>query len=135
MSNKLILIVEDNKLNSQLISESLTTMGYSNNHIVDNYNSAIEFVDKTPPDLILMDIMLRGSKDGVLIAKKILSKHDIPIIYITGYAKDKIIERVKHTNPYAFIKKPFKYDDLKANVGIALSKHKSIKKKDKEIKV
>jgi len=61
-----------------------------------------------------------------------LSKHDIPIIYITGYAKDKIIERVKDTNPYAFIKKPFKYDDLKVNVQIALSKHKSLKKKDNE---
>lgn len=61
MKNIIILIVEDNKLNSQLISESLTTMGYSNNHIVDNYNAAIEFVDKTPPDLILMDIMLKGS--------------------------------------------------------------------------
>ncbi len=49
MKNIIILIVEDNKLNSQLISESLTTMGYSNNHIVGNYNAAIEFVDKTPP--------------------------------------------------------------------------------------
>jgi len=62
MTNIIILIVEDNKLNSQLISESLTSMGYSNNHIVDNYNAAIEFVDKTPPDLILMDIMQRGQK-------------------------------------------------------------------------
>jgi CheY-like chemotaxis protein len=98
MKNIIILIVEDNELNSQLISESLTTMGYSNNHIVDNYNSAIEFVDKTTPDLILMDFMLRGSKDGVTIARKILSKHDVPIIYITGYAQDKIIKRVKDTN-------------------------------------
>ena len=132
MKNIIILIVEDNKLNSQLISESLTTMGYSNKHIVDNYNAAIEFVYKTHPDLILMDIMLKRPKDGVIIARKILSKHDVPIIYITGYAQDKIIERVKDTNPYAFIKKPFKYDDLKANVVIALSKHKSIKKKNKE---
>jgi len=116
MTNIIILIVEDNKLNSQLICESLDRMGYSKNHVVDNFNSALEFVDKTPPDLILMDIMLKGSKDGVSIAIQIQSKHDIPIIYITGYAKDNIIERVKDTNPYAFIKKPFKYEELKANV-------------------
>jgi CheY-like chemotaxis protein len=92
--NKLILIVEDNKLNSQLISESLDRMGYSDNHIVDNYKSAIEFVDKTPPDLILMDIMLKRSKDGVTIAKKIQTNHDIPIIYISGYAQDEIIKNI-----------------------------------------
>jgi len=132
MINIIILIVEDNKLNSQLICESLDRMGYSKNHVVDNFKSALEFVDKTPPDLILMDIMLKGSRDGVTIASQIQSKHDIPIIYITGYAKDKIIERVKDTNPYAFIKKPFKYEELKANVQIALSKHKSLKQKDKE---
>jgi len=132
MSDKLILIVEDNKLNSQLISDSLDRMGYSDNHIVDNYKSAIEFVDKTPPDLILMDIMLKRSKDGVTIAHKIQTKHDIPIIYISGYARDEIIKRVKNTNPYSFIKKPFKYDDLKANVEIAFSKHKSLKKQDRE---
>jgi CheY-like chemotaxis protein len=92
--NKLILIVEDNKLNFQLISESLDRIGYLDNHIVDNYKSAIEFVDKTPPDLILMDIMLKRSKDGVTIAQKIQTNHEIPIIYISGYAQDEIIKNI-----------------------------------------
>lgn len=127
-----ILVVEDNELNSQLICESLTTMGYENNHRVKNYDSAIEFVENNKTDLILMDIMLKGSKDGVTIAKKIQTEHDIPIIYITGYAKDKIIKRVKDTNPYAFITKPFKFEELKANVEIALTRHKSNQKKNIE---
>ncbi len=127
-----ILVVEDNELNSQLICESLTRMGYENNHRVNNYDSAVEFVENARPDLILMDIMLKGSKEGVTIAKKIQKDHDIPIIYITGYAKDRIIKRVKDTNPYAFITKPFKYEEFKAKVEIAFTKHKTIKLKDTE---
>ena len=67
-----------------------------------------------------MDIILKGSKDGVSISNAIRSSYDIPIIYVTGYADDEIIDRAKHTNPYGYIVKPFKYNDLKASIKIAL---------------
>ena len=80
MNNIIVLVVEDNDLNSQLICESLSNMGYKNNHRVKNYDSAIEFVKNNNTDLILMDIMLKGSKDGVTIAKKI--QNDFPSVKI-----------------------------------------------------
>jgi len=127
MSNSSILIVEDDKINSQMIIEYVSSMGYRVSGVADNYNKALESVKNDAPDLILMDIILKGSKDGVSISNAIRASYDIPIIYLTGYADDEIIDRAKHTNPYGYIVKPFKYDDLKASIKIALSKHKSYK--------
>jgi CheY-like chemotaxis protein len=80
------------------------------------------------PDLILMDIMLKGNMDGVDAASMINSNLDIPIIYLTAYADTSLLDRAKMTGPYGYIVKPFKENDLRTNVKMALYRHRIDKK-------
>ena len=93
---------------------------------------AVKMAEIILPDLILMDIMLKGDMDGVEAAKEIRKLFDIPVIYLTAYSDDKVLERAKITEPYAYIVKPFKANDLRSNIEMALYRNgvkKEINKK------
>lgn len=92
--------------------------------IAANSDDAITLALQEKPDLILMDICLDGKHDGIYTAQRIKQYLDVPIIYISGYADDKIIDRVKKTFPSTLLSKPLKFIDLKSSVLIALEKHK-----------
>ena len=117
-----ILIVEDEILVATDIQESLEYLGYSVQGNVDTGLKAIEAVEKELPDLVLMDINLKGEMTGIEAAKIITQKHDVPIIYLTANADIDTVNKAKVALPYGYIIKPFTDKDLQTNIEIAIFK-------------
>lgn len=134
MSGERILVVEDESILAMLIKRKLQNWGYEIVDWVDTGKDAIEAAKKTKPDLILMDIVIKGDMDGIEAAKKIRDEMDIPIIYLTAYSNEQVLERAQLTEPYGYILKPFREGEVNANIKMAIYKHKSEKKRQDEIK-
>ncbi|VVB89453.1 Chemotaxis protein CheY [uncultured archaeon] len=126
-----IMIVEDEVIVAEDIKRSLQNLGYKIPSVVPSGEAAIKKVTEIKPDLVLMDIMLQGNIDGIEAASSIRSNFDIPVVYLTAYSDEKILERAKITEPFGYIIKPFKERELQINIEIDLYKHK-IEKKLKE---
>jgi len=118
-----ILIVEDELLIAKNLSVKLEKLGYKIVGIVSSGADAIERAGEIKPDLILMDIVIKGEIDGIETAARINQKLDIPIIYTTAYADDETLQRAENTGSYGYLLKPFKERELHATIKIALSKH------------
>lgn len=125
MSDYKVLVVEDELLVAADIEESLELLGYSVVGTVATGKDAIESVKKHLPDIILMDIMLKGDMTGIEAATIIGKKHDVPIIYLTANADLGTIEKAKFSLPYGYIIKPFTEKDLQTNIEIARYKFKN----------
>ncbi len=119
MSKLNILIVEDEFLVGADIEESLLVLGYQVQKCVASGPAAIAEVERKLPDLILMDIRLKGDMTGIDAANIIRQKHDVPIIYLTANADLGTIEQAKTSLPYGYITKPFTEKDLQTNIEIA----------------
>jgi CheY-like chemotaxis protein len=117
-----ILIVEDEILVATDIQESLESLGYTVQDAVDTGLKAIAAVEKELPDLVLMDINLKGEMTGIEAAKIINQKHDVPIIYLTANADIDTVNKAKVALPYGYIIKPFTDKDLQTNIEIAIFK-------------
>ncbi|MBT3384620.1 MAG: response regulator [Prolixibacteraceae bacterium] len=117
-----ILIVEDELLVATDIEESIESLGYSVQNSVDTGLKAIKEVEKSLPDLILMDINLKGEMSGIEAARRIIQKHDVPIIYLTANADIATVNKAKVALPYGYIIKPFTDKDLQTNIEIAIFK-------------
>lgn len=124
-----VLVVEDENTIALGIKRRLEKLGYIVPDIISTGEEAIQRVNEVKPDLILMDIMLKGDMDGVEAAGKIHSIYDVPIIFLTAYSDEDLLKRAKLTDPYGYIVKPFKENDLRTNVKIALYRHKMDTKK------
>jgi two-component system, LytTR family, response regulator LytT len=120
MKEERILIVEDEIHIAENIQEILELLGYSNIDIANSANQAIKIVKKYRPDIIFMDIKLKGDKDGIELGEIIKLMVDAPIVYVTSYSDPTIIERAKRINPAGFIVKPFNTNDIHAIVEIVL---------------
>jgi CheY-like chemotaxis protein len=118
-----ILIVEDEYIIANDIETILQDMGYEVCALVSSGEQAIEKTEKLRPDVVLMDIMLKGKMDGIETANHIKLNYNIPIIYITAYADDKILEKAMITEPFGYLIKPFKDQELRLNIEMALYKH------------
>lgn len=123
MAGEKILVVEDEKIVALGIKRMLKNMGYIVPSIASSGEEAIKKAEITFPDLILMDIMLKGDVDGISAAKIISDNMDVPVVYLTAYSDDKIIQRAKETGPYGYITKPFEETDLRTTIELALAKH------------
>ena len=117
-----ILIVEDESIVALDIKDKLEHLGYNVLNIVSSGEKAIEEVTKIQPDLILMDIVLKGEIDGIETARQIRECFDIPIIYLTAHSDEKTLKRAKITEPFGYIIKPFVDEDLKSAIEIAIHK-------------
>lgn len=124
-----ILVVDDERLVAMGIKEKLDKLNYDVVGIAATGEEAVEAVLEKNPDVVLMDIVLKGDMDGIETAETIHTYQDTPIIYVTAYADEKIIERAKLTEPYGYILKPFKGSEVNANIQMALYKYESEKKK------
>lgn len=124
-----ILVVDDERLVAIGIKDRLEKLGYDVIGIAATGEEAVEAVLEKKPDVVLMDIVLRGDMDGIETAQTIHSYNDTPIIYVTAYADEKVIERAKITQPYGYILKPFKGSEVNANIQMAIYKYESDKKK------
>jgi len=122
-----ILIVEDEIVIAMDIQQILEKMGYVVVDMALTGEKAIEIIETTYPDLVLMDIKLEGSMDGIETAQKINKRFDIPVIYLTAYSDDQTIERAKITEPFGYILKPLQKNELHSAIDIALYKHKTEK--------
>ena len=101
-----ILIVEDEPLVAEELAFHLRAFGYDIAGAVSQSEEVFPVVENTKPDLILMDIVLRGAKDGIETAEKVRSRFDIPVVYLTGYLEQDNVDRVKSTEPYGYLGKP-----------------------------
>jgi two-component system, response regulator PdtaR len=129
-----ILVVEDEIIVAMGIKETLKDLGHEVVDIVSTGEGAVEKARKLEPDLILMDIVLKGGMDGIEAASKIRNQLNIPIIYLTAYSDEEILKRARMTEPYGYLLKPFNGDELNANIEMALYKHKEDEKKIAEVK-
>jgi signal transduction histidine kinase len=118
-----ILIVEDEAIVAANIADRLEEDGYEVTGIADSGADAIAYAQVTAPDLVLMDIVLKGDIDGITAAEAIHSRLAIPIIYMTAYSDEKTLQRSKSAQPLAYLIKPFRTQELKATIEIALNKH------------
>ncbi|MFP4642112.1 MAG: response regulator [Dehalococcoidia bacterium] len=126
-----ILVVEDESLIASEIQGTLKELGYTVLDIVASGEEAIEKVDEHNPDLVLMDIVLKGEMDGIQAAEQVRAQHNIPVVYLTAYTDDKTMERAKISEPYGYIVKPFEDRELHTTIEMALYKHESEKERNR----
>jgi PAS domain S-box-containing protein len=124
MTTARILIVDDEKLSSEIIQGMLSNMGYDVCAMATNGNEAVKKTVKLRPDLILMDIGLRGEMTGIEAAEKIQKIVDTPIVYLTAFSDDSTIDSAKVTQTFTYIEKPFSVSELRSTIKIALYRHK-----------
>ncbi len=115
-----VLIVEDESIVAMDIQARLRQMGYSAPAVASTGIEAIERVQEFKPDLILMDINLKGDMDGIEAAAHIKEIRDIPVIYLTAYADDDTLNRAKVTSPAGYILKPFEERELQITIEMTL---------------
>jgi two-component system, response regulator PdtaR len=136
MENAKILVVEDERITAEDIKRSLEKAGYNILDIVATGEEAMKSSEKNNPDLVLMDIVLDGKIDGIEAAETIRNKYNIPIIYLTAYSDKKTLERIKTTNPsayilkepFGFLHKPFEENELYTAIDIILKRDYAEKK-------
>jgi len=114
-----VMIVEDETIVSMEISTYLESLGYKVVAIVDNSSDAYIKALKFKPHIIMMDIKIKGERDGIDTALKIINEIDTSIIYLTAYCDDQTVERAIKTNPSAYLTKPFNKRELFASLKIA----------------
>jgi two-component system, sensor histidine kinase len=115
-----VLIVEDESIIGLETQESLKSLGYEICAIVNSGAGAIKNIEEKQTDLILMDINLKGDIDGIEAAEIIQLNHHIPIIFLTAYSNERMLDRAKRTKPYGYLLKPFKKQELKVAIEMAL---------------
>ncbi len=120
-----ILIVEDNSIVAADIKARVERMGYEVTDCVTRGQSAIDSAMRETPNLILMDIKLKGEMSGIEAATSIRASRDIPIIYLTSYTDDATLERAKLTDPFGYIVKPFEDQELRTVIEISIHKHQA----------
>ena len=123
MSQETILIVEDEAVTGMGLKKSLTDMGYVVIDIVPTGEQAVEVAIEQKPNLVLMDIQLAGKMDGIEAAENIRVRTLIPVIYLTAYSDDRFVQKAKFTEPFGYILKPVREQELKTTIEMALYKH------------
>lgn len=122
-----ILVVEDEHIVAMGIKKMLKSLGYTVTGIASSGEDAISKAESTFPDVVLMDIMLKGDMDGVEAAMEIKKMFNVPVVYLTAYSDSKILERAKRTEPFGYIIKPFDEKDLYSSIEVALQRYRKEK--------
>jgi CheY-like chemotaxis protein len=117
------LIVEDEVLIAEELKERLSLLGFSVIASVGSAEEGIAIATRERPDLILMDIRLKGEKDGVQATEEIHQQFDVPVVYLTAYSDQMTVNRAKGTQYDGFILKPFRARELQSTIEIAMQRH------------
>ena len=133
--NNTILIVEDEMIIAANISLQLTHLGYEVTGIIPRAEEVLPNIRLHVPDILLLDINLKGDIDGIQLAHLIQKEFKIPIIYLTANADEAHFERAKETNPYAFISKPFKKLDLQRAIELTIIRIQNETETEKSIPI
>ncbi len=124
MSPTSLLVVEDESIVAMDIKHRAEGLGYRVVGIAASGEDAIKLAREEKPDLVLMDIVLKGEMDGIEAAEVIREEMDIPVVYLTAYSDEKTLSRAKLTGPFGYIIKPFEDRELHSAIEVALYKHK-----------
>lgn len=127
-----ILLVEDELIIADYMQECLQNLGYTVCEICINYNEAVAALEKHKPDLVLVDITLKGTKTGIDVGKYIKEHYAIPFVFCTSHSDRGTIDKAKQTLPYAYLIKPFSEEDLYAVIETALMHYGRQQQKEKE---
>ncbi len=127
-----VVIVEDESLVAQDISQILRDEGYIIKAIASDGETAIKKIVEHAPDLVLLDVQIKGEIDGIDVAQFTQSFYDVPIIYLTAFSDAETLKRAQSTNPLGYVVKPFRREQLLTSIAIALSTHTSQKQDDNE---
>ncbi len=122
MAKPRILISEDEVIIAEDIAACLEELGYET-CAIDSGENTINIIREKQPDLVLLDINLKGEADGIAIGSRIKQEFGIPFIYLTAYADKATIDRAKETEPDGFLVKPYDENNLRSAIEIALYKH------------
>jgi len=120
MAKATILVVEDESIVALDLQQQLTVMGYSVPAVAGSSQDAFRLAAETRPDLVLMDIRLRGFVDGIELADKLREMLDVPPIYLTAYSDQPTLARARTTDPFGYIVKPFDEATLRRTIEMAL---------------
>ncbi len=131
MAQARILVVEDEGIVMLHLKKTLEGLGYDVAGIAASGDDAITKAMKVRPDLVLMDIVLKGVVDGIDAAEKIRSIFHIPVVYLTAHADEATLQRAKVTEPFGYVVKPFKERDLSIAIEFALYKAKAEAEKNR----
>jgi len=123
MAKTSVLVVEDESIVAKDIQQSLIKLGYNVVGTSSTGEKALALANELRPDIILMDIMLKGSMSGIDTAAEIKKDLSIPVIFLTAYADESTLAKAKVTEPFGYIIKPFKEIDLHTSIEMALYKH------------
>jgi DNA-binding NarL/FixJ family response regulator len=115
-----ILLIEDEFIIAKDIKTQLSKNNFAQVDISKDYNSALSFYSNNPYDLIISDINLNSDKDGIDIIKEFSKIKKVPVVYLTAYSDNIIIERAEKTMPFAYILKPYNNNQLKATINLAI---------------
>lgn len=132
MAKTNVLVVEDESIVSKDIQHSLKKLGYNVVGAASTGERAFELAASEKPDIILMDIMLKGNINGIETAERVKRELNIPVIYLTAYADEATLAKAKVTEPYGYIIKPFKEVDLHTSIEMALYKYSKEREVHKE---
>jgi DNA-binding LytR/AlgR family response regulator len=132
MSKINIMVVEDESIVAKDIQQSLKKLGYNVADVCNTGEAAVVSATEKRPDLILMDIMLKGEMSGIDAAEKIRDNLNIPVVFLTAYADESTLNKAKITEPYGYIIKPFKEVDLHTTIEMAIYKHDKVTEVKKE---
>lgn len=124
MDHTSILIVEDERITAADIANRLRRLGYNVPAIAYSGEEAVEKAAELRPDLVLMDIHLKGGMDGIQAAERMRDRFGVPVAYLTGHADDDTLARAKRTAPLGFILKPFDERELHSTIQMALERHR-----------
>jgi CheY-like chemotaxis protein len=120
-----ILVVEDEALAAMALQRQLRALGYETPRHAVSGTEAIEKAAEVRPDLILMDIRLRGSIDGITAAAQIQQQLDVPVVYVTAYADQATIQQAhQETRCFGFLEKPYDGETLRRTIAVALDQHR-----------
>lgn len=134
MSATRVMVVEDDVLIAEDIRISLEDMGYHVCAAVSSGEEAMEQVAKQTPDVILMDIILRGGMDGVEAAAGIGRQYHIPVVFLTSFADEETLDRARAVGPFGYLVKPFEDRELRATLEMALFKHRAEQERERLIR-
>lgn len=124
-----ILIVDDEVLIAEFLKDELKALGYSNIVMAHSKAQCIIQIENFQPELVLLDIRMRGDREGIEIAEDINQKYKIPFIFITAHSDKEILQEALSRNPAGYITKPFKQIDVYAAIRLVESKKEIVKEK------
>jgi CheY-like chemotaxis protein len=124
MAQSTILVVEDSRVHAKQLKGILNKLDYSIQGICSTGEEAIKRVGEGKPDLVLMDIVLKGEIDGIDAAHQITSDHNVPVVYLSAYSEEEMIKKARITEPHGYILKPFNEREIYATIEMGLYKKK-----------